>query len=333
MDQNETIKNRKHACERCRKSKIRCLVDTVREHGKCKRCYESKEECVFELLAPRQQRKRTDTRLAALEKKVAVLKAVTDSARRTSSTSCSGLSPNHEAFSEAHQWDQLPKSLPNQIAAQHETILSNSASAMDVHVQSSVSTSQAELEVETIPGYIGSDVVSVSAATHLLADFVRYALPEHPVIAVAEEDSFESLRTTKPALLLAIITAASRAKHPALFNQLHTRLLTMLTQKVVMNGERSLELQQTLLIMEIWYGPPDDLKRLNFYLWIQIAATMALQLNLWWSTDMLPRPVSAMPDSQIDSSLMDRWRTALAVYLSMSTWVFSIACAHYADFT
>ena len=319
MSQNETIKNRKYACERCRSSKIRCLVDTIKEHGKCKRCYEAEKECVFELMAPRQQRKRTDTRLAALEKKVAVLKAASDSVRRTSSTSCNGNSPAHGSSSKAHQWDQLPEKLPETSTAQHETTLSDSAVTMDGYEQSSVSFSQTELEVETIPGYIGSDVISVSAAIHLFADFVRHALPEHPVIAVAEEDNFESLRKTKPALLLGIITAASRAKHPALFNQLHMRLLTMLTEKVVMNGERSLELLQTLLLMEIWYGPPDDLKKLNFYLWIQIGATMALQLNLWWSARMLPGPAPALPDNQIDGRLMDRWRTALAVYLSMST--------------
>jgi hypothetical protein len=69
---------KRNACSRCRGLKLRCLLDTFAGHGKCWRCYETGNDCIFETIAPRQRRKRTDTRVAALEKQIAGLKAAID---------------------------------------------------------------------------------------------------------------------------------------------------------------------------------------------------------------------------------------------------------------
>lgn len=108
-----------------------------------------------------------------------------------------------------------------------------------------------------------------------------------------------------------MITAASMSEHGALFKQLHDELTKRLAMKVIVGGERSLELVQALLVMEVWYCFPDDLDEgVNFYQWIHIAATMALQLGLgscsWAQGEDLERA-------------MEEARILLAVYASCSS--------------
>lgn len=297
MAPNEAIKNQKHACVRCRRSKIRCLVDTVKEHGKCRRCYDGDDECIFELMAPRPQRQRTDTRLSILEKQLQALKA---------------------AFESTHSSQKIPGSIGSSrtqdarrgsASARPAESSSLSSDAHTEHLvgQESLASGPDSEIYDTVPGYISSDVLALSTAGELLADFVLYALPEYPVLVPADGDSFQSLRQDKPILLFAMLTAASRAKNPTLFDNLHSRLLRLLTDKVVINGERSLELLQAVLITEVWYNPPDDLRRLNFYLWIQIAGTMALQLGLWWDPHMLAAVMNDEIHDEIHDGMLQRW--------------------------
>ena len=68
------------ACEPCRLLKVRCLpVDTSAPPRpgaqKCARCLKSGKECVFASPKRRRQRKRTDTRVADLEKEVRTLRS------------------------------------------------------------------------------------------------------------------------------------------------------------------------------------------------------------------------------------------------------------------
>ena len=255
-------------------------------------------------MAPRQQRQRTDTRLSILEKQVRALKAAFEGTHSKQRVPCSiGTSRSQDAHCGSAS-ARPAESSPHSSYVHTE----------DLGEQASLALGPDSETHSIVPGYISSDVLALSTAVELLADFVLYALPEYPVLVLADSDSFESLCQNRPILLFAMLTAASRAKNPTLFDDLHLRLLRLLTEKVVVNGERSLELLQAVLITEVWYNPPDDLTRLNFYLWTQIAGTMALQLGLWWDPHML----TAVTNDEIHDGMLQRWRTAVAVYLSVS---------------
>ena len=122
--------------------------------------------------------------------------------------------------------------------------------------------------------------MSKQMATQLLSDFLEEVVSQWPIISMGEDDSFDSLHTMKPLVLLAAVTAASCAKSGELFERLHSHLVEQLVSRAIVMGEKSLELVQAIMIMEVWYCPPDDLQRLNFYQWIHIAATMTLYLGL-----------------------------------------------------
>ncbi|KAL9608839.1 MAG: hypothetical protein Q9167_006344 [Letrouitia subvulpina] len=58
------------ACQACRQRKVRCLPAQSQSDGRCQRCIQSGRECITLAPSKRRRRKRTDTRVAELEKMV-----------------------------------------------------------------------------------------------------------------------------------------------------------------------------------------------------------------------------------------------------------------------
>ena len=286
---------KKNACEKCRRSKLRCHLDTFDECGKCCRCFTSDIECVFVTLPPRKPRRRTDARVTTLEKELVTMRKMfiqlqddrdpasrQDSPKSSRSAGSSGASPE--------------LTLPSTSGADSPFTSSSNA-------------------VEVIPCLLSSSMLTETEARDLFNEFVTHSLPQYPLIIL--DEPFDIVRESKPMLLLAAITAASNARDGELFARLHGHLIRMVSDRVVVNGERSLELLQSIILLEVWFSPSDDLRKLNFYQWIHVAATMAMQLGLVGetasSTDFDPSN-SSSPDVDDDSL-----RLGLAVYFSCSS--------------
>jgi hypothetical protein len=173
---------------------------------------------------------------------------------------------------------------------------------------------------QSIPDLIGADVLPLSVGIKLFDEFKNDVLPGYPVLELSEDHTFTSLRSSHPLLLLGMVTAASRGSNQRLFAELHPRLRSLLADAVLVRGQCSLEIIQAILVMEIWYHPPEDLRHLNFYTWIQIAGTLVRQLGLWpWTIDSSKKRHNSLEQPPNLSRGNDR--TAFAVYLSMSTYV------------
>lgn len=63
-------KNAIRACESCRTRKMRCIQDVSSSSEKCQRCERRNIDCLFTERSTKRRRKRTDTRVAELEKEV-----------------------------------------------------------------------------------------------------------------------------------------------------------------------------------------------------------------------------------------------------------------------
>lgn len=80
-DPNAPDQKRQRACESCRSLKVRCEPDAENPTGTCRRCAKAHRECIF--TAPtRKRQKRTDSRVAELEKKIDKLTASLNAQRR-----------------------------------------------------------------------------------------------------------------------------------------------------------------------------------------------------------------------------------------------------------
>ncbi|KKO96461.1 hypothetical protein THAR02_11438 [Trichoderma harzianum] len=293
----------KNACLSCRTSKLRCSLETFAEHNKCKRCFATNNECIFKTVAPRQRRKRTDTRVTALEQRLAELQASIDSQRlKQYDNGIVHTTASRNVL-------QAPPPLPQPINGAYtgETAASVEDRKWPAQEQEDklVDCCHLQSSLETL---LASHLLPESKAIALFNDFVSNVLTQYPIVAFSSHETFSWLRRRQPTLLLAVITAACRASDPGLFRKLHLQLRGNLSEQVMVRGHKSVELVQAILVMVEWYDTPDDMVQLNFYTWIQLAGLMVRELGLWpWSGEISPAEHTAV-----------EWRTSFAAYLTTS---------------
>ncbi|KAL6161674.1 hypothetical protein ACJQWK_08456 [Exserohilum turcicum] len=118
--------------------------------------------------------------------------------------------------------------------------------------------------------------------------FVRYIneiCPHFPAVPIAPGTTAREVREKKPLLFLSIIAGSSHGSAEQLVSQEVQRELTgllkdQLADLIWRNGEKSLEIVQALHIAVLWYRPPLHFEQHNFYMMVNCAAVMALDLGL-----------------------------------------------------
>lgn len=88
------------------------------------------------------------------------------------------------------------------------------------------------------------------------------------------------IRKTKPTLFLAILSASSGSIYPEYQRALTKEITSIYADRIMVNGEKTLELIQALHINTIWYFPPEHFEELKFYQLIHIAAVMAIDIGM-----------------------------------------------------
>ncbi|PNY24039.1 Transcriptional regulator WAR1, partial [Tolypocladium capitatum] len=134
------------------------------------------------------------------------------------------------------------------------------------------------------PGPTEGDIVdrgliTVEMAAELFSRYKESMIRHLPAVVFAPSMSVMELRRTKPYLFLAVMAAAS-SETSALQTVLHRDLLQLFAHKVVVAGEKNLELVQALHVAVIWYWPPEHYEELKFYQLVHMAAVMALDIGL-----------------------------------------------------
>ena len=269
---------------------MRCHLETVDASGKCRRCFASDKVCVFTILPPRKPRRRTDARVTSLENELNAMK---------------------DHFSRLqHGQDQMEATPPNSEA--------DKSTPSGSQNMTSSSTSPPEVSDNTPLPWLDSVDLDEGMARQLFTEYKQILMPEFPLVVIPEVTTFDELKQKSPTLLLATVTAASSAHQSELFSTLHSRLTQVVLNKAMIRGEKSLELIEAIEILVGWFCPPDDIKFLNFYQYIHLAATMALELGLVGATQDEPAVVTTCKHNTRTK------RLALAVYHSCSSSAMSL---------
>jgi len=92
--------------------------------------------------------------------------------------------------------------------------------------------------------------ISLSDAEELLSAF-RLKASFFPFVNIPEDATIPSLSKASPFLLLAILTIAS-IKDPQLFHQMDHEFRRVLSSKVIVEGQKSLDFLQGLLVYIAW---------------------------------------------------------------------------------
>ncbi|KAH7166476.1 hypothetical protein EDB81DRAFT_681312 [Dactylonectria macrodidyma] len=298
--QNSTSVRLNRTCQGCRHRRIKCIAapqDSPPSNKKCTRCLKLDIDCVFLAPAIKKTRRRNETRIKELERK---FKEIQSSLGETQAASLlsTGLTGDSDA-----QFIASSKS--------HSPATSSTLDSL-LHAGSHDGT-----PADTLP----SGVSSHGQAEELYWKFVHNCAPLYPVVHIPETMTCEATRTSRPALFRAILTVASSTTDPKLSRVLFQDTGRFLAEKVVVEGEKSLDLVQALLVMATWQQPPEKFQSLKFSQSAQMAATMVMDLQS--SNDEaygIPEPTSGfIPSDQ----LVETCRAFVACYFLCSSIAFS----------
>ncbi|KAJ5580276.1 Transcription factor [Penicillium hispanicum] len=291
---------RPRACEPCRQLKVRCDPDPTTQDGSCKRCAKAGRPCI--VTAPtRKRQKKTDSRVTELERKIDALTATLQASQtNTTSAGSSQLQsmPHNEPPSSRRWLKDDPNLAGNKrhhdglLVSQYSRPDSPSAEQIQPHSHSHSTSKQwrgpfagsrAPLKSDHRNDFvdvIDRGVIDVESAQAAFTRYVTEMADEMPMVVFTPDTTMGDVRRDKPALFLAIIAVSigpfkKPAQLPLLSEYYH-----LIAERVVVKGQKSLELVQSLLVVSIWYMPPDNLEELKFYQLIHMAIVNAMDLGL-----------------------------------------------------
>ncbi|KAK3300803.1 uncharacterized protein B0H64DRAFT_316110 [Chaetomium fimeti] len=252
------------ACESCRGLKVRCDPDPANPDGPCRRCAKGKRPCVV-TQPTRKRQKKTDSRVAELEKKI----------------------------------DALTASLVATRGAVGGAPALGGGGGGGAGGVSGVGGVGGAGGVSGVGGVGGGGGGGAGAGERgswdREADAMRYAIPPSaadlltrynvnmcphlPGVVLPPDMTAAELRVSKPILFLAVMAGAA-SELPHLQRVLTKELMEVFADKIIIRGNKSLELVQAITVAVIWYWPPERFEELKFYQLVHVAAVMAIEIGL-----------------------------------------------------
>jgi len=353
-DPNDPKKQR--ACESCRGLKVRCEPDVANPDGPCKRCAKAGRACVV-TQPTRKRQKKTDNRVAELEKKIDALTASLQATRTgvtlppatamspgepasasgpgsgppgaiagpTSAASSVGQKPDEGPApgSAGSGYGSSPLVVRDWTSQVRDTTRERSASTTSYTTSqraaaaSKTLSSYGTIDINTNtkgysppiaghkrklgdgrdesrptlggpprpetpeeqPDVVDRNIITLAQADELFTRYTNQMSPHLPCVVFPADMAASELRETKPILFLSIMAAAT-SEMPHIQKVLTKELMQIFAEKIIIIGQKSLELVQALHVAAIWYWPPEHFEELKFYQLVHVAAVMAIDIGL-----------------------------------------------------
>ncbi|KAI1335938.1 hypothetical protein F5Y15DRAFT_396268 [Xylariaceae sp. FL0016] len=290
---------RPRACEACRGLKVKCEPLPDNPDGPCKRCTKAGRNCLV-TQPTRKRQKKTDSRVAELEKKIDALTASLQATRGGAShpgppeEQHNGI--NHASYgSAARDWGAPPpretqshfvpepeKSSPFQpplvMAGQKRKMTETRESSSEDTKERSVSQ-PTSLGRQQHSDMIDRGILTPEDANVLFQRYTERMAIHLPAVVFPRGTTFMEVRKSKPILFLSIMAVAS-SESPTIQRQLIKELMQIFAEKIIIIGEKSLEMVQAILVSVIWYFPPEHFEELKFYQMVHLAAVMSIDIGL-----------------------------------------------------
>jgi hypothetical protein len=169
-------------------------------------------------------------------------------------------------------------------------------------------------------------LMTPETAERIFSRYVNDICPHFPAVPFPPTMTARELRDKKPLLFLSILAGSSHGAADQFVSQDVQRDLTKMLKDqfadiIWRNGEKSLEIVQALQVGVLWYRPPLHYEQHNFYMMVNCAAVMALDLGLGRRNTPTVMKVSIGPFKRCHpnaSSIESRRTFLVCYYLCMS---------------
>ncbi|KAI1659808.1 hypothetical protein F4813DRAFT_325438 [Daldinia decipiens] len=295
---------RPRACEACRGLKVKCEPDPANPDGPCKRCAKAGRNCIV-TQPTRKRQKKTDSRVAELEKKIDALTASLQASRGTPNNAVHPPPSEDHTFGYNHaaparDWGAPPRDTqtqpqhqshpvaspekrplvpPTTMAGQKRKFTESVSGPPGVASASPAAPKPSVGSEQQPPDIIDRGLITMSEAAALFTRYMEDMVPHLPAVVFSEGTTATEVRKTKPILFLAVIAAAS-SETPKLQRQLVKEIMQIFADHIIISGKKSLELVQSILVSVIWYYPPEHFEELKFYQFVHLAAVMSIDIGL-----------------------------------------------------
>ncbi|KFY62633.1 hypothetical protein V496_04491 [Pseudogymnoascus sp. VKM F-4515 (FW-2607)] len=259
---NSPSKPRKteRACKPCRDLKVRCLP-CPGGGNICQKCQRSGACCIFEELKQRKKRKAPDdhTTVEVLEAKLSdlakQLEASNAQLQTLQGSSSENLSPENPSLSSY--------AAPFASSSSGTQIADGGSVDQDDHV---------------IEQLLGCGILTTDTANAYILKY-RQMCEYSPFVVIPEGATTESLRQDQPFLLHAILAVSSR-ESPDLQSTLERSLRERLLRTVMIEGEKSIDLLQAILIYLTWEHFFHIPKKRLFNQLLHVGVSMCIDMGL-----------------------------------------------------
>ena len=278
---------RSRACEACRGLKVRCDLDPA--GGPCKRCAKANRACII-TEPSRKRQKKSDTRVADLERKIDALTATLyrskgqgpDGNNYADDDNPAGRDSYGQAQSRCASLSNAPRDYIASVGP-FRSSASGGASYMTVNPQKRRSPPGAgeeckdtfhpdakrrKLSMQSAPvsilpldpmlphhdyaDAVDRQILDMPTAEKIFEYYVQNMTMYEPCVVFTRNTQAAEIRRNKPLLFLAILSVACIYDFPDLKTILLRERKRALADAMVVRGEKSLELIQALQIAAIW---------------------------------------------------------------------------------
>ncbi|KAI4934531.1 hypothetical protein J4E85_002388 [Alternaria conjuncta] len=308
------------ACEACRISKVRCLMNPDTSSTQCQRCAKANRTCVFAPPAKRRQRKRTDVRVTELEKEIQQMRSLLKTNARSSNDVSEQESGDEDSDDQGHvRKKETPPSVSSRPSVTTSASMVTAPIIKAPTVDSTSTGAPTDFLGSSDNDIIDRGVISEDLAVELLSIWRTELVAACPGITIPKQWDVFDLRANKPALFHAIMAAAAHSKGSALSDRLHEETVLLYARSAFIKGEKSVQAIQALIVTVTYYSPSKTPGQLQIYQWVNMAASMALELGLTSKPrthEQLPkRAIRSLQKISSPEELLEHCRTILLLYI------------------
>lgn len=156
-----------------------------------------------------------------------------------------------------------------------------------------------------VPDIIDRGLVSLPVALGAFNRYVEDMCYHIPMVVFPPGTQMDEIRKHRPVLFHAIVAIAVGSFEPSAQGPLLLEFYKTVGDRVIVKGEKSLDLVQGLLITCAFYTPPENFEEIKFYQLAQLAVAVAMDIGMYRKSASKGKPFNLIQNLMKQAPMTD----------------------------